>query len=108
MKLITYVLLYIQSLNVIESPKLRAIFLMLREDLKDSDIPHRTTIRQRIMEIWEEHLGTLSEEMQVRLFTIQTSFTDYVTEIDGKNLYDHGHVVGSKLVAVHGSNSTLD
>ncbi|KAG1856571.1 hypothetical protein C8R48DRAFT_570968, partial [Suillus tomentosus] len=27
------------SLNVIESPRLRAIFLMLRQELNDSDIP---------------------------------------------------------------------
>jgi hypothetical protein len=54
-----------QSINVIESPKLRAIFLMLREDLKDSDIPHRTTIRNRIMEIWDEHLDMLQDQMKV-------------------------------------------
>lgn len=54
-----------QSINVIESPKLRAIFLMLRGDLKDSNIPHRTTIRNRIMEIWDEHLDMLQDQMKV-------------------------------------------
>jgi hypothetical protein len=39
---------------------------MLREDLKDSDIPHRTTIRKRIMEVWDEHLDTLEAQMKVR------------------------------------------
>lgn len=38
---------------------------MLREELKDSDIPHRTTIRTRIMEIWDEHLDQLQAEMKV-------------------------------------------
>ncbi|THV04128.1 hypothetical protein K435DRAFT_851123 [Dendrothele bispora CBS 962.96] len=33
-----------QSINGIESPRLRKIFLMLREELKDEDIPHRTHI----------------------------------------------------------------
>jgi len=38
---------------------------MLREDLKDADIPHRTTIRSRIMEVWDEHLDELEAEMSV-------------------------------------------
>ncbi|KAJ6529698.1 hypothetical protein B0H19DRAFT_1274093 [Mycena capillaripes] len=33
-----------QSINVIENEHLRNLFLMLREDLRDSDIPHRSTI----------------------------------------------------------------
>ncbi|KAK6996199.1 hypothetical protein R3P38DRAFT_2477759, partial [Favolaschia claudopus] len=52
-----------QSINVIENQQLRAIFLMLREELKDADIPHRTTIRKRILEVWEEHLDSLEKEM---------------------------------------------
>ena len=57
---------YFQSIYVIENPQLRAIFLMLREELKDEDIPHRTTVRNRILQIWDEHLEQLSSEMQVR------------------------------------------
>ncbi|KAH9972298.1 hypothetical protein BGW80DRAFT_1173296 [Lactifluus volemus] len=56
-----------QSINVIESPQLRAIFLMLRDDLQDKDIPHRTTIRNRILEVWDTYLETLANEMQVNL-----------------------------------------
>ncbi|KAF7358762.1 HAT family dimerization domain-containing protein [Mycena sanguinolenta] len=52
-----------QSLNVVENQQLRNIFLMLRSELKDSDIPHRTKIRQRVMEIWDEHLDKLESEM---------------------------------------------
>ncbi|KAJ7701898.1 hypothetical protein B0H17DRAFT_924065 [Mycena rosella] len=54
-----------QSINVVENAQLRAIFLMLRAELKDSDIPHRTKIRNRIMEIWDEHLNTLQREMHL-------------------------------------------
>jgi hypothetical protein len=57
---------FLQSINVIESPQLRAIFLMLREELKDSDIPHRTSLRQRILDVWNDHLDKLQEEMAVR------------------------------------------
>ncbi|KAJ6576013.1 hypothetical protein DFH09DRAFT_914990, partial [Mycena vulgaris] len=59
-----------QSINVVENAQLRAIFLMLRAELKDSDIPHRTKIRKRIMEIWDEHLNTLQREMAVREYYI--------------------------------------
>jgi hypothetical protein len=54
-----------QSINVIENKQLRAIFLMLRSELRDQDIPHRTTIRKRIIEVWDEHLSTLERELGV-------------------------------------------
>ncbi|KAJ7763564.1 hypothetical protein DFH07DRAFT_738672, partial [Mycena maculata] len=57
-----------QSINVIENKQLRAIFLMLRAELRDQDIPHRTTIRKRIIEVWDEHLDTLERELGVRFF----------------------------------------
>ncbi|KIM34692.1 hypothetical protein M413DRAFT_75729, partial [Hebeloma cylindrosporum] len=78
-----------QSINVIESPKLRAIFLMLREDLKDSDIPHRTTIRKRIMEVWDEHLDTLQDQMKAFLQVLDrigiTSKIGWVTMDNASN-----------------------
>lgn len=39
---------------------------MLREELKDSDIPHRTNLRERILDVWNDHLDKLQEEMAVR------------------------------------------
>jgi hypothetical protein len=45
--------------------RLAAIFLMLREELSDSDIPCCTTIRHRIEEVFEEHLCELEREMKV-------------------------------------------
>ncbi|KIK00294.1 hypothetical protein K443DRAFT_100729, partial [Laccaria amethystina LaAM-08-1] len=53
-----------QSLNVVENPHLRRIFMLLWEDLKDSEIPHQTTIRNRIKEIWDEHLASLESEIK--------------------------------------------
>ena len=38
---------------------------MLRPNLKESDIPGRTTLHDRILEISEEHLDVLEEEMKV-------------------------------------------
>ena len=39
---------------------------MLREELQESDIPHRTTIRKRVEEVLSEHLDELEKEMVVR------------------------------------------
>jgi len=57
-------------LNVVESPELRKIFMMLHQELKDSDIPHQATIQQCIKEIWEEHLKGLEDELKVRSSTL--------------------------------------
>lgn len=65
---LTYIKLLIlpwQSINVIESPQLRNIFLMLREELRESDIPGRTTIRKRIEEVLDEHLDQLEKDLKV-------------------------------------------
>lgn len=40
---------------------------MLREELRASDIPGRTTIRRRVEEVLEEHLDKLETEMKVCL-----------------------------------------
>ena len=39
---------------------------MLREELQNSDIPSRTTMRACIHELLDGHLDQLEEEMQVR------------------------------------------
>ncbi|KAJ6545312.1 hypothetical protein B0H19DRAFT_896983, partial [Mycena capillaripes] len=67
-----------ESINVIENEQLRAIFLMLRSELKDSDIPHRTKIRKRIIEVWDEHLTTLQNEMA----HLATAFLYIIDRID--------------------------
>ncbi|PPQ99786.1 LOW QUALITY PROTEIN: hypothetical protein CVT26_009163, partial [Gymnopilus dilepis] len=55
-----------QSLNVVESPHLRRIFMLLKSDLKDSDIPHRTAIRNHVKEVYDEYLMQLESDIKVR------------------------------------------
>jgi hypothetical protein len=38
---------------------------MLQEELKDSDIPHCTGLREWILDVWNDHLNKLQEEMTV-------------------------------------------
>jgi hypothetical protein len=55
-----------QSINVIENREFRDLLLLLREDLKDSDIPHRTKVRQAIVEAWVIYINALKAELAVR------------------------------------------
>lgn len=57
--------MHYQAINVVESPRLKKIFLMLRGELKESDIPGRTKIREKIDAMYEEHLEKLEKELQV-------------------------------------------
>ncbi|KAJ3570662.1 hypothetical protein NP233_g4249 [Leucocoprinus birnbaumii] len=56
-----------------QNPKLQAIFMMLREDLQNHDIPHRTKLRERIHELWKENFDSLLTSMKNALGKI--SFT---------------------------------
>ncbi|KAF5335251.1 hypothetical protein D9758_017382 [Tetrapyrgos nigripes] len=62
-----------QSINIIENPQLRAIFMMLRSGLRDSDIPHRDKIWSRIMQLWEDQLVHLKEDLLAALGRISTT-----------------------------------
>jgi hypothetical protein len=44
---------------------LKKIFLLLRQELKESDIPGRTTMRKEIEKAFQDHLKNLEEEMAV-------------------------------------------
>jgi hypothetical protein len=41
---------------------------MLKVDLKESDIPSQTTLSNRILGIFNEHLDVLEADMKVRTF----------------------------------------
>lgn len=39
--------------------------MLLRQDLKENEIPHRSVIHNRIKTFWEEHLTELESDMKV-------------------------------------------
>jgi hypothetical protein len=59
------ILTIFQSINIVESPRLRKIFLLLRKELKESDIPGHSTMCTCIEQVYEEHMKQLEEEMAV-------------------------------------------
>ncbi|KAK7064999.1 hypothetical protein R3P38DRAFT_2757574 [Favolaschia claudopus] len=76
-----------QSINVVENEQLRNIFLMLRSELNDSDIPHRTKIRKRVIEIWDEHLANLESEMGIRASSLRRQyFSEVLKALQQKDL----------------------
>jgi len=69
----------------------QAIFLMLREELCDDDIPHRTHICQQVGEIWEDHINDLEVEMNVWVFpcfTLNLADSEQFSEVPWKNFSD--------------------
>lgn len=57
--------LLIQAINVIECPEFRRLLLLLRSDLKDSNIPHRTKTRELILEAWRDYFVVLKADLKV-------------------------------------------
>jgi len=56
-----------KSLNVVEVPEFRKLLLLLRSDLKDSQIPRRTKIRELVIQAWRQHFQVLHRDLAVRL-----------------------------------------
>jgi hypothetical protein len=55
---------------------------MLLEELQESDIPHRTTIRKRVEEVLSEHLDELEKEMAVRQLPLCICLDIYTSNSD--------------------------
>jgi hypothetical protein len=83
---------------------------MLRKELRDCDIPGRTTIRKRIGEVLDEQLERLTEDMAVcYIFSIRcVALMLLLTEISRENIIYYGYVVRSQPHPIHGCHGTLD
>ena len=55
----------LKSISVLGCPEFRELLLLLRSDLKDSDIPHQTKERALIIEAWKHHFMDLRAELAV-------------------------------------------
>lgn len=56
-----------QAINVIECREFRDLLLLLRSDLQDSMIPHRTKVRHIILEAWNNAFQLLKRDLSVSL-----------------------------------------
>ena len=66
-----------KSLNVVECPEFCKLMLLLRESLRDTDIPHRSQTRDNIMNLWLQSFGVLQTQARVcamwNLFILQVT-----------------------------------
>lgn len=66
-----------KSLNVVECPEFRQLLLLLRSDLKDTDIPRRTKQRELLLQAWKEYFQVLRSNLAACLppsFRISSHF----------------------------------
>jgi hypothetical protein len=56
-----------KSLNLVECREFRDLLLLLRSDLTESMIPHRTKLRELIIEAWRTYFQVLKLELAVCL-----------------------------------------
>ncbi|KAJ3563636.1 hypothetical protein NP233_g8817 [Leucocoprinus birnbaumii] len=67
------------ALHMLEHPKFRALLLLLRQDLEDSEIPHRNFLRNRIMASFDEFLVHVKAELEKTLGKVSLT-TDIWTD----------------------------
>jgi hypothetical protein len=60
----------LQPLSIMESKEFRKLLLLLRGSLQEKDIPHRTTMRTRILELQKEQAEDMSDQMLVSLLNL--------------------------------------
>ena len=53
-----------------DAKEFRSLLLLLRENLDEKDIPHRTTMTTHILELHKEQTKYLSSQMLVSLFIL--------------------------------------
>jgi hypothetical protein len=90
--------LCIQSLNVVECPEFRALLLLLRNDLKESMIPHRTKLRELIIDAWRRYFQVLKKDLAVTFYYhYMSSCITYIRLHIGsswQNFIHNGYLVG--------------
>ena len=72
-----------KSLNVVECPEFRNLLLLLRESLRDTDIPHQSQTHNNIINLWLQSFSVMQTQARVcamwKLFILQA--TDNVSRL---------------------------
>lgn len=63
--LVVLTVLLIKSIRVVECPEFRALLLLLRSDLKESMIPHRSKVRGLVIDTWKLYFQDLRRDLAV-------------------------------------------
>jgi hypothetical protein len=93
----------------VDNKEFRNLLLLLKEDLEENNIPHRTTMTKRILDLHAEQNEHLSNQMLVSLFNLFVLHLFYfiLEELHGKNLFYYGHLVRPQYEILYGSYCAL-
>ena len=82
---------------------------MLWAELKESDIPHHTTICTCVEEVVTEHLKQLQADMEVsRSLLFRTNQLNFSSDVHGFDFGNNGSLDDFKPHTIHGGNHALD
>lgn len=102
-------ILCIQSLNVIECPEFRALLILLRNDLQ-AKIPHRTKLRELVVDAWRQYFQELKADLKVTTYTMLIHITYIRLHVESRwqNFIHDRYLVGYESDTISGDHSTLD
>jgi hypothetical protein len=67
---ITFILIIIQSIRVVECPEFRDLLLFACHDIEDSDLVKRDAMRDLIMDMNDDYFKLLKKELAVSCFVL--------------------------------------
>jgi hypothetical protein len=96
-----------QSVNVIECPEFRKLLRLLRPDVA---LPHRSKLRELILQAWRMYFQDLKVDLAVSSYYFGILLlTNYsYSERCWSHLIYHGRMVRSESNSFHGAYSALD
>ena len=100
-----------KSINVVECDYFRALLLLLRESLHDSDIPRRTKMREAIFQEFHHYIPELKKHLDVifrDLLVITVGVDICYTERSRKSKLYNGYVVIAAAMFIPGDYGSLD
>lgn len=54
-----------QPISIVDCSAFRRLLLILRRDIDDSDIPHRSKMRELVLAAWKSSFDTIRAELKV-------------------------------------------
>ncbi|KAI6104558.1 ribonuclease H-like domain-containing protein [Pisolithus croceorrhizus] len=63
--LVNFIVADDQLLHIIKCKKFQCLLLLLKNDLKESDIPHHMKIKSNIIQVWKDYFTILKTDLQI-------------------------------------------
>lgn len=63
--LVNFIVADDQALSIVDGKEFRNLLLLLKDDLNDKDIPHRSKIKTEIVKAWQDYFVVLKQDLAV-------------------------------------------